>query len=91
MPLILETQFAAPHILSQEVESILAKTGQLTGAPDSIYSVLANANLPWPEVTLSDGKKLRLSQAGYSAGRQAPHRKDRKMVFDTFWSIWKRL
>jgi oligoendopeptidase F len=80
---------SAPHILSQEVESILAKTGQLTGAPDSIYSVLANANLPWPEVTLSDGKKLRLSQAGYSAGRQAPHRKDRKMVFDTFWSIWK--
>ena len=79
----------APHILSQEIETILAKTSQLTGAPDSIYSVFANANLPWPEVILSDGKKLRLSQAGYSSGRQAPQRKDRKMVFDTFWSIWK--
>jgi len=79
----------APHILSQEIETILAKTSQLTGAPDSIYSVFANANLPWPEVSLSDGKKLRLSQAGYSSGRQAPQRKDRKMVFDTFWSIWK--
>jgi len=79
----------APHILSQEIETILAKTSQLTGAPDSIYSVFANANLPWPEVSLSDGKKLRLSQAGYSSGRQAPDRQDRKMVFDTFWSIWK--
>ena len=79
----------APHILSQEIETILAKTSQLTGAPDSIYSVFANANLPWPEVILSDGKKLRLSQAGYSSGRQAPDRQDRKMVFDTFWSIWK--
>ena len=79
----------APHILSEDLETILAKTSQLTSAPNSIYSILANANLPWPEVTLSDGKKLRLSQAGYTAGRQAPLRKDRKMVFDTFWSVWK--
>jgi oligoendopeptidase F len=40
-------------------------------------------------VTLSDGKEIRLSQAGYSAGRQAPSREDRKMVFDTFWSVWQ--
>ena len=79
----------APHILNEDVEAVLAKTGQLLGAPDSIYSILANANLPWPEVTLSDGKTLRLSQAGYSAGRQAPVREDRKMVFDTFWSVWQ--
>jgi oligoendopeptidase F len=79
----------APHILNEDVEAVLAKTGQLLGAPDSIYSILANANLPWPEVTLSDGKTLRLSQAGYSAARQAPVREDRKMVFDTFWGVWK--
>ena len=79
----------APHILGPEIEAVLAKTGQLTGAPDSIYSVLANANLPWPEVTLSNGEKIRLSQSGYSAGRQAPAREDRKMVFNRFWSVWK--
>lgn len=79
----------APHILNEEVEAVLSKTGQLLGAPDSIYSILANANLPWPEVKLSDGETLRLSQAGYSAGRQAPVRADRKMVFDTFWGVWK--
>lgn len=79
----------APHILSGDIEAVLAKTGQLLGAPDSIYSILANANLPWPEVTLSNGEVIRLSQAGYSAGRQAKVRADRKMVFDTFWSVWK--
>ena len=79
----------APHTLSGEIEAVLAKTAQLTGGPDAIYSILANANMPWPEVTLSDGKTLRLSQAGYSAGRQAPVREDRKMVFDTFWTVWK--
>ena len=79
----------APHILSEDIEAVLAKTGQLMGAPDSIYSILANANMPWPEVTLSNGDTLRLSQAGYSAGRQAKSREDRKMVFNTFWSVWK--
>ena len=79
----------APHTLSGDIEAVLAKTGQLLGAPDSIYSILANANMPWPEVTLSDGETFRLSQAGYSAGRQAESREDRKMVFDTFWSVWR--
>ena len=30
-----------PHTLSGDIEAVLAKTGQLLGAPDSIYSILA--------------------------------------------------
>jgi len=78
-----------PHTLSKDLETLLAKTSQLTAAPNAIYSVLANANLPWPEVTLSDGRTIRLSQSGYSTGRQAPNREDRKMVFNAFWTVWK--
>ena len=84
-----DTLRRAPHTLDKDIETLLAKTGQLTSGPNSIYSVLANANLPWPEVILSDGRKIRLSQAGYSAARQAPNREDRKMVFDSFWSVWQ--
>ncbi|WP_111979617.1 oligoendopeptidase F [Algibacillus agarilyticus] len=79
----------APHTLSQEVEAVIAKTGKLTSAPNSIYSVLANANLPWPEITLSTGEVITLSQAGYSKTRQAPNREDRAAVFNTFWGKWK--
>jgi oligoendopeptidase F len=84
-----DTLRRGPHTLDKDIETLLAKTGQLTSGPNSIYSVLANANLPWPEVILSDGRKIRLSQAGYSAARQAPNREDRKMVFDSFWSVWQ--
>ena len=79
----------APHTLVSEIETLLAKTSKLTSGANSIYSVFANANMPWPTITLSDGKQIRLSQAGYSAGRQAPSREDRKLVFDTFWSVWQ--
>jgi len=79
----------APHTLVSEIETLLAKTSKLTSGANSIYSVFANANMPWPTVTLSNGKEIRLSQAGYSAGRQATSREDRKMVFDTFWSVWQ--
>ena len=79
----------APHTLISEIETLLAKTSKLTSGANSIYSVFANANMPWPTVTLSNGKEIILSQAGYSAGRQATSREDRKMVFDTFWSVWQ--
>jgi oligoendopeptidase F len=79
----------APHTLENEIESLLAKTSKLTSSANSIYSIFANANMPWPTVTLSDGKEIRLSQAGYSAGRQASSRDDRKMVFETFWAVWQ--
>ena len=79
----------APHTLGEDVEAVLAKTGKFLGTSGTVYGVLANANLPWPEVTLSDGEVLCLSQSGYSVGRQAVVREDRKMVFDTFWGVWK--
>jgi oligoendopeptidase F len=79
----------APHTLSEDVETVLAKSGKFLGTSSTVYSVLANANLPWPEVTLSNGETLRLSQSGYSVGRQATQREDRKLVFDAFWGVWK--
>ena len=84
-----DTLRRAPHTLENEIEALMAKTSKLTSSANSIYSIFTNANMPWPEVTLSDGKKIRLSQAGYTAGRQAASRDDRKMVFETFWSVWQ--
>jgi len=79
----------AQHTLTGEVESVVAEMGKISGAPGTIYNILANANLPWKDITLSNGESLKLSQAGYSKGRQAPNRADRKMVFDNFWGTWK--
>ncbi|MBN2091733.1 oligoendopeptidase F [candidate division KSB1 bacterium] len=73
------------HKLSEKEEKILAETSLLADAPYSIYSIFSNAELPYPEVTLSDGKTVLVNQAGYSRFRAVPNRDDREKVFDTFW------
>jgi oligoendopeptidase F len=80
----------AAHTLDAESENVLAASGDALSQPNAIYSVLANAEAPFPEVKLSDGKKVVIDQGRYSLYRQAPVRADRKKVFDAFWGMFKR-
>jgi oligoendopeptidase F len=80
---------AAPHTLGLEAEGVLAAAGDVLQQPDSVYSQLANSELPFPTITLSDGASVRLDQSGYVQHRQSQNRADRKLVFDAFWSAWK--
>jgi oligoendopeptidase F len=79
----------AAHTLSPREEEIVATAGLVTDAPYSVYGMLANADLPWPTVTLADGRAVRLDQSGYARHRTAPDREDRKRVFDAFWAAWQ--
>ncbi len=80
----------APHTLGVEAESVLASAGDVLQQPDYIYGQLANSELPYPTITLSDGTSARLDQPAYEKYRQSPNRADRKLVFDTFWGAWKQ-
>ncbi|MEM9480649.1 MAG: oligoendopeptidase F, partial [Verrucomicrobiota bacterium] len=75
----------APHTLTPEAERVMAAAGKLTREPSQIYGVFANADLPWPTITLSDGKVVYLNQSGYTTYRGVDNREDRKAVFDAFW------
>ncbi len=73
------------HKLSAEEEKIIAEAGMMARGPASIYSIFTNAELPYPEVELSDGTKAKLNQAGYNRYRSAVNRRDRELVFKEFW------
>jgi oligoendopeptidase F len=77
------------HKLSQAEEAILARAGQMAAGPQSIYSVFSNAEMPYPEITLSDGTKATLTKAGYARHRSAENRADREAVFQAFWSTFQ--
>ncbi|MBN2417310.1 oligoendopeptidase F [bacterium] len=73
------------HQLSEKEEKILARAGMLAQGSYTIYTIFANAELPYPEAVLSSGTAVKLDQAGYSRHRQAVNRDDRMIVFRTFW------
>jgi oligoendopeptidase F len=78
------------HTLSEKEEKILAEAGLLSDGPSSIYSVFSNAELPYPEITLSDGTIAKLTKAGYSRYRAVQNRSDREAVFNAFWSAFDK-
>lgn len=78
-----------PHTLDVEGEKLLSLFGTVAQQPENIYSLLANADIPWPMVTMTDGKPHRIDQQGYSRWRASRDRAERKKTFDAFWSTWK--
>ena len=80
----------SPHTLDEATEAILAQAGLILSSPSQIYQNYANADIPWPEVTLSEGETVLLNQSGYGLWRASANREDRKLVFDTFWQTWQQ-
>jgi len=83
-----DTLRQAEHTLSPEGEMLLASAGAPLSGPGDIRGQLVAADIPWPTVTLSTGKQVRLDDQAYTLNRDAPNRADRKLVFDTFWATY---
>lgn len=74
------------HTLSEKEERIMALSGMVDGVSYSIYNTFSNAEMPAPEVTLSDGEKVLLTGTAYGKYRTLANRDDRKKVFETFFN-----
>ncbi|HEX6573128.1 MAG TPA: oligoendopeptidase F [Steroidobacteraceae bacterium] len=79
---------ATPHTLSPAEEKVLARMSVLGEAGDTVQSVLRSADLPFPEVTFSDGQKVRLDAAAYEKYRASPNKADRDLAFRSFWTTY---
>jgi oligoendopeptidase F len=80
---------AAPHTLDDQGEAIIAQFGLAQGAGESAYSILTDADIPWPTVKLSTGEEVRLDASAYTRYREVPKREDRKRVMDAFFGVFK--
>jgi oligoendopeptidase F len=81
-----DIQRRRPHTLSDAEERILAASSVATGASASVYNIFSNADFPYPTVTLSDGKSVKLDSSAFSLYRGVPNRDDRKKVMDAFFN-----
>ena len=73
------------HTLSDAEEKLLASSSVATGAPSDIYGILSDADFPYPTVTLSDGKSVKLDSSGFNLYRALPNRADREKVMSAFF------
>jgi oligoendopeptidase F len=80
-----DMQRRAAHTLSDGEEKLLASLGPVAGSPSNVYNLMANADLPFPTVTLSDGRSVKLDQAAFADLRTRPDREDRQKVMSAFF------
>ena len=78
------------HVLSPESEQVLSLMSTALSAAQNARDILANAEIDWPTITLSDGTEALINNAGYGLYRQSTNRADRVAVFDAFWGTWKQ-
>ncbi|HET9360916.1 MAG TPA: oligoendopeptidase F [Vicinamibacterales bacterium] len=74
-----------PHTLSDPEEKLLADVAPLAGSPTNIFTILSNADFPYPTITLADGRQAKVDQAGYTELRTAPSRADRQAAMSAFF------
>ena len=75
----------AEHTLSEPEERILAAASSVTSAPSTTSALLLNAEFPYPSITLSDGKAVKVDQQAFAILRQSKNRADREKVMSAYF------
>lgn len=83
-----DTLRSGAHTLDAKGESLLAAASSPLAGPQDIRGQVIASDIPWPTVTLSDGRTQRLDDQGYTLTRDAPNRDDRKMVMEKFFTTY---
>ncbi|MDD5656218.1 MAG: oligoendopeptidase F [Elusimicrobia bacterium] len=78
-----------PHTLTAPEEKVASRALMMADAAAQAYNTFKNADLPYPEVALSNGDKVRLDVQAFTLNRASLVRADRDLVFKAFFSKYK--
>ena len=78
------------HILSVEMESLLARVSELAQAPSNIFSMFNNADIRFPDALDSEGQKKPLTQGTYIACLESRDRTLRRSAFESLYSVYRQ-
>ena len=73
------------HVLSPAEEKLLASAGEMSQAPDNIYSLFADADLTFKDALDSEGKPHPVSQGTFVACEESPDRVLRKNAYESLY------
>lgn len=80
---------AGEHVLSSELENVMAKTQELCQAPQQIFMAFNNADLRLGTVKDSDGQEKPLTAGSYHVFQESRDRRVRKEAFEKLYRAYE--
>ncbi|MGN7455347.1 oligoendopeptidase F [Paenibacillus pasadenensis] len=79
------------HVLSKNEESLLAQVGNISSAPNTIFSMLNNADLKFPKVRNEQGEEVELSHGRYIEFLESRDQNVRREAFKAMYDTYGKL
>ena len=79
-----------PHILSAGEEQLLAMTGEMAQAPETIFGMLNNADIKFPYIKDEKGNEVELTKGRYIQFMENSDRRVRKDAFEGIYSTYSK-
>lgn len=79
-----------PHVLSAEMEELIANTGEMAEAPGNIFSMFNNADIRFPEIRDEHGDTVEITHGRYGTFMESADRRVRKEAFQGLYSVYGR-
>ena len=80
-----------PHVLSKEMEEMLASVSDCLDAPSSIHNILTNADMTFGKIKDEDGKEVELTEGNYSSFIRSKDRNVRRTAFKQLFGEYEKL
>lgn len=77
------------HILSPAEERIIAMTGEMSNTPSTVFSMLDNADIKFPDAVDSEGKAHQITHGSYIPLMQSEDRELRRSAFTNLYNTYK--
>ena len=79
-----------PHTLPKEQQALLAKAGVMAEAPNTIYSMLNDADMKFPVILDEQNNEIELTHGRYYTFLESNDRRVRKDAFDAMFNTYKK-
>lgn len=79
------------HVLTQEMEELMAQVSDCLGAPSSIQSMLSNADMTFSKIKNENGELVELTEGNYSSFIKSKDRTVREEAFKALFGEYNKL
>ncbi len=78
------------HVLSKELEEMLAAAGEIAEGPKDIFSMFNNADIHFPEIIGEDGEPVEITHGRFISLLQSQNREVRKNAFHSLYGVYSK-